>query len=153
MKNLKEYKPEEFGANKDVINSLIMEQASDCAAERLKEECNLPFEALVEPDVEDGDEVDEETPTRYKEEYQGKFNELYDEEYARIANEIGFDISAENGIKVLSRTVYITVRLDVESNHNLTDEDVQELISETDYSFSDVGDIKITNTEICGIND
>lgn len=54
-----------------------------------------------------------------------------------------------------TKTVYITVRLDIEHDKvsEITDEDVQEVITETDYSFDDVGDFKITDTEICGIND
>lgn len=54
-----------------------------------------------------------------------------------------------------TKTVYITVRLDIENDkvEQITDEDVQELISETDYSFGSVGDFKIADTEICGTND
>lgn len=54
-----------------------------------------------------------------------------------------------------TKTVYITVRLDIENDKvsEITDEGVQEVVSETDYSFGDVGDFKITDTEICGIND
>lgn len=99
MKALKDYRPAEFGANKDKINSLIMEQASDCAVERLKQTHDLPFEAFVEPDIEEGEEADENTPTRYKEEFQDEYNELYDEEYERIAAEMEFDLCEENGIR------------------------------------------------------
>lgn len=54
-----------------------------------------------------------------------------------------------------TKTVYITVRLDIENDKvsEITDEDVQEVITETDYSFGDVAGFKITDTEICGIND
>lgn len=54
-----------------------------------------------------------------------------------------------------TKSIYITVRLDVENEktEQIIDEDVQYIINDTDYSFSDVGDFKITNTEICGIND
>lgn len=54
-----------------------------------------------------------------------------------------------------TKSVYITVRLDIENDKvsEITDEDVQTITSETDYSFGDVDDFKITNTEICGIND
>lgn len=99
MKTLKDYRPYEFGANKDEINSLIMEQASDCAVERLKQTHDLPFEAFAEPDIEEGEEADENTPTRYKEKFQDEYNELYDEEYERIAAEIEFDLCEENGIR------------------------------------------------------
>lgn len=99
MKALKDYRPDEFGANKDEINSLIMEQASDCAVKRLQEKHNLPFEAFVEPDIEEGEEAGDDTPTRYKEEYQDEYNEFYDEQYDRIATEMGFDICEENGIR------------------------------------------------------
>lgn len=54
-----------------------------------------------------------------------------------------------------TKTIYITVRLDIDNDKvsEITDDDVQEIISEIDYSFSDVEDFKITNTEICGINE
>lgn len=98
MKELKDYRPDEFGINRDSINSLIMEQASDCAVKRMEQTNGLPFEAFVEPDVEDGDEADEDTPTRYKAEYQEQYNQLYDEEYNRIATDIGFDFCSDDGI-------------------------------------------------------
>lgn len=85
MKELKDFRPDEFVANRDTINSLIMEQASDCAVRRMEQAFDLPFEAFVEPDIEDGEEVDEDTPTRYKTEYQEQYNRFYDEEYDRIA--------------------------------------------------------------------
>lgn len=98
MKGLKDYRPDEFGTNRDTINSLIMEQASDCAVKQMEEVNILPFEAFVEPDIEDGEEVNEDTPTRYKTEYQEQYNQFYDQEYDRIATTIGFDFCAENGI-------------------------------------------------------
>lgn len=96
---LKDYKPHEFGVSKDEINSLVMGQASDSAAKRMEEANNLPFEAFVEPDIEEGEEADGNTPTRYKEEFQDEYNKLYDEEYNRIAEEIGFDFCAEDGVR------------------------------------------------------
>lgn len=101
MKKLKNYKPEEFGTNRDEINSLIMEQASDCAVKRMEEANNLPFEAFVEPDIEEGEEADEDTPTHYKAKYQEEYDQFYDEEYDRIATEIEFDFCAEDGVRKL----------------------------------------------------
>lgn len=98
MKKIKDYKPDEFGANRDTINSLIMEQASDYAVKRMEEIHKLPFEAFTELDIEEGEDANEDTPTRYKEEFQEEYNQLYDEEYNRIATEIGFDFCAKNGI-------------------------------------------------------
>lgn len=52
------------------------------------------------------------------------------------------------------RTVYITVRLDItnDKTDKITDEDVENIISETEYNFGNVGDFKI-ETEICGQNE
>lgn len=52
------------------------------------------------------------------------------------------------------KTVYIVVRLDIsnETTKEITDEDVQGIITKTDYHFGNVGDFKI-DTEICGINE
>lgn len=52
------------------------------------------------------------------------------------------------------RTVYITVRLDIHNPNKkeITDEDVQKVVSQTNYNFDDVGDFSV-ETEICGIND
>lgn len=106
MKKIKDYKPEEFRANKDTINSLIMEQASECTVKRMEEIHKLPFEAFTELDIEDGEDANEDTPTRYKEEFQEEYNQLYDEEYDRIATEIGFDFCAEDGLDISkSKTV------------------------------------------------
>ena len=53
-----------------------------------------------------------------------------------------------------TKTVYITVRLDIESTEKITDEIVQDVVSETDYSFKSQTDgVTISNTEICGINE
>ena len=98
MKGLKDYRPDEFGANRDTINSLIMEQASECAVKRMEEIHKLPFEAFTELDIEEGEDANDDTPTRYKEEFQEEYNQLYDEEYNRIATEIGFDFCAEDGV-------------------------------------------------------
>ncbi len=52
------------------------------------------------------------------------------------------------------KTVYIIVRLDLSNPKidEITDEDVQDVIGETDYNFGNVGDFEI-ETEICGINE
>lgn len=53
-----------------------------------------------------------------------------------------------------TKTIYITVRLDIENDKldEITDENAQEVVSETEYSFGNVGDFKV-ESEICGIND
>lgn len=53
-----------------------------------------------------------------------------------------------------TRTVYITVRLDItnEKTNQITDEDVENIISETDYNFGNVCDFEL-ETEICGQNE
>lgn len=53
-----------------------------------------------------------------------------------------------------TRTVYITVRLDIDNPDadGITDEDIDYIISETDYEFKNVDDFQI-GTEICGRND
>ena len=49
--------------------------------------------------------------------------------------------------------VYITVRIDIEHDENLSQEEVEEVISEADYSFEHKeADAEIIDTEICGIN-
>lgn len=52
-----------------------------------------------------------------------------------------------------TRTEYITVRLDISNPKvaEITDEDINDVISETDYRFNAVGDFQI-ETEICGRN-
>ncbi len=54
-----------------------------------------------------------------------------------------------------NKAIYITVRLDIVNDtvDNITDEDVQDLVSELEYEFKSDGDYKIIDTEICGIND
>lgn len=55
-----------------------------------------------------------------------------------------------------TKTIYITVRLDIETTKTdrITDKEVDNLISEMDYSFkAPEGDFKIYDTEICGLND
>lgn len=53
-----------------------------------------------------------------------------------------------------TKTFYITVCLDVENDkiNEITEEDIQEIVSEIDYNFGNVGDFKV-ESEICGIND
>lgn len=52
------------------------------------------------------------------------------------------------------RTAYITVRLDLHNPNlsKITDEDINNVISEMDYQFNKVGDFSI-ETEICGLNE
>lgn len=54
-----------------------------------------------------------------------------------------------------TRTAYITVRLGITNDkvNTITDEDIEVVTTETDYSFGAVGDFKITDTEICGQNE
>lgn len=53
-----------------------------------------------------------------------------------------------------TKTVYITVRLNItnEKADTISDEDVENVINETDYTFGNVGDFEI-ETEICGQNE
>ncbi|MFS2718815.1 hypothetical protein AAH048_12260 [Parabacteroides merdae] len=53
-----------------------------------------------------------------------------------------------------TRTIYLTVRLDIDNPKadEITDEEVDEIISEVDYEFKNYGDYGI-DTEICGQND
>lgn len=55
-----------------------------------------------------------------------------------------------------TKAVYITVRLDLESSAAvISDEEVQDLICEMDYTFTapEGCGITITDTEICGLNE
>lgn len=53
-----------------------------------------------------------------------------------------------------TRTIYLTVRLDIDNPKadEITDEEVDEIISEVDYEFKNYGSNEI-DTEICGKND
>jgi hypothetical protein len=53
-----------------------------------------------------------------------------------------------------TRTVYITVRIDIDNPNleEITDNDVNEVINESDYHFGNVGDFSL-ETEICGQNE
>ena len=53
-----------------------------------------------------------------------------------------------------TRTIYLTVRLDIDNPKadEITDEEVDEIISEVDYEFKNSGDYEI-DPEICGKND
>ena len=53
-----------------------------------------------------------------------------------------------------TRTIYLTVRLDIDNPKadEITDEEVDEIISEVDYEFKNYGDYEI-DTEICGKKD
>lgn len=52
------------------------------------------------------------------------------------------------------RVAYITVRLDIANPEieEITDEQLDNIITEVNYEFSNVGSFEI-DTEICGIND
>jgi hypothetical protein len=53
-----------------------------------------------------------------------------------------------------TRTIYLTVRLDI-GNPNveeISDDDIEEIVSELDYEFKNYGDYEI-ESEICGRND
>lgn len=56
-----------------------------------------------------------------------------------------------------SKAVYINVRLDLENpkTENISDEEVQNLITEMDYEFTAPAGsgVTITDTEICGLNE
>lgn len=53
-----------------------------------------------------------------------------------------------------NRAVYIIVRLDIDNPNldEITDDDVQEVLENVDYSFKNYEDYSI-ETEICGLND
>ena len=53
-----------------------------------------------------------------------------------------------------SKTVYLTVRLDIcnQNTEEITEEDIDGIVSEVDYEFKNYGDYEI-DTEICGRND
>lgn len=57
---------------------------------------------------------------------------------------------------MVTKAVYITVRLDLESSAAvISDEEAQDLINEVDYGFTapEGSGITITDTEICGLNE
>lgn len=52
------------------------------------------------------------------------------------------------------KSIYLTVRIDLESEDEITDEVVQDVVSELGYDFaSGVGGVVVIDTEICGINE
>lgn len=53
-----------------------------------------------------------------------------------------------------TRTVYITVRIEIDNPKlsEITDENVNDVVSETDYKFNAVGNFTL-ETEICGLNE
>lgn len=53
-----------------------------------------------------------------------------------------------------TRTIYLTVRLDIDNPNieDITKEDVDDIISEMDYEFKNYGDYAI-ESEICDRND
>lgn len=53
-----------------------------------------------------------------------------------------------------NKTVYITIRLDIESQEPITDELMQEVIEDCKFEFSSAtSGVKISDAEICGINE
>lgn len=57
-------------------------------------------------------------------------------------------------VNTATASIYITVRLDVTNAKGIkiTDDDIQEIVSEIKYSFGNVGDFEI-ESEICAINE
>lgn len=53
-----------------------------------------------------------------------------------------------------SKTIYLTVRLDIynPNTEEITEEDVDEIVSEVDYEFKNYKEYEI-DTKICGRND
>lgn len=53
-----------------------------------------------------------------------------------------------------TRTIHLTVRLDIDNPkvEEITDEDIEDIVSEIDYEFKKYEDYAI-ETEICGRND
>ena len=53
-----------------------------------------------------------------------------------------------------TRTIYLTARLDLDNPNveEITDEDIDDIVSEIDYEFKNYEDYAI-ETEICGRND
>ena len=53
-----------------------------------------------------------------------------------------------------TRTIYLTLRLDLSNPDvdEITDDDVEEIVSEVDYEFRNYGNYEI-ESEICGQND
>ena len=51
--------------------------------------------------------------------------------------------------------INITVRLHIQNDKvdTITSDDIQDIVSEMDYNFTNKGDFEIIETEICGIND
>ena len=52
------------------------------------------------------------------------------------------------------KSINLTVRIDIESEDEITDEVVQDVVSELDYDFSSgVGGVMVIDTAICAINE
>ncbi|MFR9542456.1 MAG: hypothetical protein SNH27_10425 [Rikenellaceae bacterium] len=51
--------------------------------------------------------------------------------------------------------INITVRLHIHNDKvdSISEEDIQNIVSEMDYTFTNDGDFEIVETEICGINE
>lgn len=56
-----------------------------------------------------------------------------------------------------NQSIYLIVRVDIETPDNMSYEEVEELANELDYSFSLPNNcdnnVSVVNTEICGINE
>lgn len=83
-----------YKERKDYIHSTIMEIASDLAKAQLIDKYQKPFRSILQP--EDPNHPDNGC-TCFKEEYQDEFIELYDKEYARLAQLMKFDYNIESG--------------------------------------------------------
>ncbi len=54
----------------------------------------------------------------------------------------------------MTKTIYLTVRIYLESDSEITDEVVQDVVSEMGYDFSSgVSGVVVIDTEICGVNE
>lgn len=85
-----------YSENKDEINSVIMELASELAVLRLMQTHDKPFDRFIEPTDPDKPELG----TQYKEKYQAEYDKYYDYEYERIASLMKFDFSHDTGLYV-----------------------------------------------------
>ena len=78
---------------------------------------------------------------------------VYSEQYADVFHFIGHCIYQTRKAMAI-RTIYLTVRLDLSNPdvNEITDDDVEEIVSEVDYEFRNYGNYEI-ESEICGQND
>lgn len=53
-----------------------------------------------------------------------------------------------------TKTIYITVRVDLASDDDvITDEQVQDFLSETEYEIPSAAGLRVDDTELCGLNE